>query len=49
MKGWTTVQVRKGVLEQVARCIEWDRTIRSTSQFVDLAIREKIERYEVAG
>ncbi len=47
MKKWGTVQVRATVLERIA-CHLNDRTepsITNTAQFVDMALREKLEAH----
>ena len=45
MKRWGTVQVRTAVLERIACYLDsrTDPTITNTTQFVDLALREKLE------
>lgn len=43
---WTTTKVRKSIYDKVSNCIknEVDPTITNSSQFTDLALREKLER-----
>ena len=49
MKNWSSVQVRTAILEKIEKIVgkNIDPTISNPTQFVDLALREKIEKLEV--
>jgi hypothetical protein len=48
MKDWSFMQVRKAILEKIEKIVSEGRdpTISNPTQFVDLALREKIEKLE---
>ncbi len=47
---WITTKVRKSLFEKISDSLKdgLDTTITNNSQFIDLAIREKLEKLEVS-
>lgn len=48
MDAWRSVQIRTAMLEKIKQIIDRniDPTITNTSQFIDLALREKLDKLE---
>ncbi len=50
VKGWTTAQLRDELSLRIKKSIKkkLDPSITNSNQFIDLAIREKLEKLEVS-
>jgi len=50
MNDWRSVQVRTAILKKIESMIHKniDPTVSNPTQFIDLAIREKLEKLEVS-
>lgn len=50
-RGWTSYSIRRPVVDRIEDFLSkrLDPTITNPTQFIDLAIREKLEREERAG